>query len=235
MVLSCLPLVFVAACQGADSPELSSAAAPAATASAATASAPTSTNEVIVAHAAELIDTSTPQSWVAWGSYALVAEVAGEREVARGPLTGRTEEPVEVPSDREVELSIESILWTHPGAILPLEPGDQLEVLVGDGWLDADGTRTRLVIEGQVRLEVASRYVLVVGEGSEADQQSYELFGGSVHQMAEGTVDRPGSVIDGKTPEEIGNLLKGLTPDPAAQPVVGETLYERAIRVLHSQ
>lgn len=183
--------------------------------------------------AAEMVDTSSPQVWVDWGSYAAVVVVVGEREVPRGPLTGTTEAPLELPSNRGLTLRIESIVWEHPGAILPLGAGDEIEVLAGDGWVDVDGEKVPIVTEGQARPEVGQTYLLVLGEVAEADPTAFEVFAGSVVPLVGGQVDRAGSAVDGRSPEQVAAELAELQPDPDRAPVAGETLQERVLRVLY--
>lgn len=193
---------------------------------------PDSVTQTVLAEVSEYVDTSSSQAWVDWGSYLAVVVVTGETEVPVAPLTGTTEAPLEVSSNRDITLTIESVVWEHPGAVLSLVPQQEIRIRLYDGWVKQDGETLAVRYEGQIRPEVDQTYLMVLAEGAKDSPDGFTNLPGSVQPIAEGKIQRAGSEWDQRTPEQVGAALGELTPNPKAAPVAGEELQDRILRVL---
>lgn len=192
-----------------------------------------SAERTVQAEAAEYIDTSDPQAWVDWGSYVVLATVTGEVEAPVAPVTGTVEDPLEVPSNRDLTLAVESIEWEHPGALQPLEPGQEIQVRFYDGWVEQDGETLAVTYTGQTRPEVGNTYLMTVAEGADDSPDGFTVLPGSVQPVQDDTLARAESEFDGQSPQQVGGALADLKPDPDTAPVAGENLQDRIIRVLN--
>lgn len=189
--------------------------------------------QTIQAEADEYIDTSDPQVWVDWGSYVVTASVTGEIEAPVAPITGTVEDPIDVPSNRDLTLAVESIEWEHPGALQPLEPGQEIQVRFYDGWVEQDGETLAVTYTGQTRPEVENTYLMAVAEGAEDSPDNVTVLPGSVQLVQDDVVARGESEFDGQSPQQVGGALSDLKPDPDTAPIAGEDLQDRIIRVLN--
>ncbi|WP_256838706.1 hypothetical protein [Ornithinimicrobium faecis] len=148
------------------------------------------------------------------------------------PITGTVEDPIAQGSARDLILAIESIEWELPGATQPLAGGQEIQVRFYDGWVEQDGERLPRVYTGQVRPEPDGRYLMVVAEPADDSPDGFTVLAGSVELVEESSVASDEPEFDRQSPQQVGETLAALKPDPETAPVAGEDLQDRIIRVL---
>ncbi|MFE9039738.1 hypothetical protein ACFYOG_02400 [Streptomyces sp. NPDC007818] len=98
--------------------------------------------------------------WVTYADHVVVVTAEREREGSHAPLPF---------IDREVDLRVDRILWSRPGAAraVPATVG-----WTASGWVrDDSGGRTRTAVEGAPRVEAGHSYVLaLVWEEARCDE-----------------------------------------------------------------
>lgn len=153
---------------------------------------------------------SGPSEYADWGSHVVYAEAVAEREVEpRYPMAlseGQTA--------REVDLQIRSVLWSHPDAVTPVEPGETVALEVSPGWVDGQPA----VLAGTTRLEVGSTYIVTFVDTYDSGDQYLSYLLGSIERANEDDV------------AGLREELDSLKPDPSRGPRPEESWDARFIR-----
>lgn len=96
-----------------------------------------------------------------------------------------------------------------------------------------NGQKVAFAHAGQVRPEVGSRYFLVLDEGAPDSPDGLAVLTGSIQPLTNDTLAEEGTKFARMSPQQVGQALERLTPDPAAAPIAGEDLNARILRVAH--
>lgn len=99
--------------------------------------------------------------------------------------------------------------------------------------MEQDGETLVVTYTGQARPEVGNTYLMAVAEGADDSPDNVTVVPGSVQPVQGDAVVRAESEFDGQSPQQVGEALADLKPDPDTAPVAGENLQDRIIRVLN--
>lgn len=191
--------------------------------------ATTTEDEVVEEHGDEWDDFSDPQTWSKWASYVVAVHVDSEEELPLQTITGTTEAPIVFDDvHRDLTVTVEEVVWVHPGALLTLDEGESQVLPFVSGWLVQDDRRVPVKPQESDRMEVGQRYVVVLADtvddnGAQAlgTLRSYRLDGTRI-----ASEEAPAGLV---TTDAIPQLLEEPT-DERLFPVPGESLGARIVR-----
>lgn len=193
---------------------------------------PGTTNEegdVLEAHGTEYDDFSNPDTWAKWASYVAVVHVDSEEEQPLQTITGTTEAPVVLPDSlRNLTVTVEDLVWVHPGALLELEEGETYVLPSVLGWLHEGDQKIPLKPQHQDRMEVGQRYVVVLSDT--VDENGNQILGPlRAYRLDGALIDSQDSPLGLVTLDAIVPRL-GVPTDAELFPVPGESLGKRILR-----
>ncbi|MFE4057309.1 hypothetical protein ACFXP3_13605 [Streptomyces sp. NPDC059096] len=179
----------------------------------------------------DVLPSVTGTDWVTYADQVVVVRPTAEREI---PASAEETEAGEGYIGRAATLTVDQVLWTRTGA--PAAP-DAVDVDVA-GWVFKDGQRREFAIHDTPRLENGHTYIVALAR---LDDGSWSALGsdgilpydnavigngesqGTVGQASAGrsggnTEESVESRMNGKSAQDLVDLLKKTEPDPAAAP-----------------
>lgn len=173
--------------------------------------------------------TETVRDWVTYGDQLAVIKIQSERE-----RLFQHDNPDEGMIGRAVTVEVEKTLWSREGA--PPAPKSSFEIGV-PGWTLHDGKRTEFAIKGSPRVEVGSTYVAVLVRL--ASDQWVPLGGEAIFPYRDdvlGRGEQKGGIsrmparqqVEGKSANELVELLRNTSPDPDAAGITTSDPEEKA-------
>lgn len=204
-----------------------------------TPSSETSTGQVVSADS--MFPDTTPRDWATFVDHLVVGRVTAERAL---PLEADDGEPDRGFQLREVEFSVDHVLWSREGG----PPAPKMISWETFGWSFQDGQRTEVTVAGSPRLEVGHTYLvplLFIPDTESPDDEGWSpLSPSDVLGYDEGVIDDGNGASApngyswvhrdylGSTADEVAEVLRTVKPHPEARAIMNASPLRRLNAVL---